>query len=269
MAIAPYDSIFEIITAANVRLNGKVETLEPIGGQVVGNTNSFSQQLVNNAWRKMQNKLADFRYEGLQADVVIPNLPPVASNDPRVQVRLGYDGYDPGNGSVNTSFVLPQSLLRPYELTERPSGTTQLFTDMDPLLWSIPRVPKAAWNRQWLWRADSLYMPGALTTTDLAILYAGLIPDFVDFGGTPWFQQLVTIMRCLDSFADYICREICVARGQMDAAASFQLSAEANARLIINRDTTGGKSIGKNAEYGRMSDQYTPSNLSDTEPVKR
>ena len=71
-------------------------------------------------------------------------------------------------------------------------------------------------------------------------------------------------MYCLDSFADYICREICVARGDQAGAAAFQLSAEANARLIINRDMTAGKSIAKYAEFQRMADSYTPDTGPDT-----
>ncbi len=263
----PYDTLFEIITAANTRLNGRVETLSPIGGQVLSNTNAFSQQICNDAWRKMQNKLADFRYSGLQQETVFFSVPASGTTDPAAQAYINYAGYFDGV-TLQPNPFLPQNMIRPYELTERQAGSNALFTEMDPLLWSLPRVPKANWNRQWLWRNDSLYLPGALTTTDISVLYAGLLADFTD-GSLPWFQEQVPIMYCLDSFADYICREICVARGQVDAAAAFQLSAEANARLIINRDTTSGKSIFKMSEYQKMADEYTPSTGPDTEPVKR
>ena len=267
MATPPYDTLFEIITAANTRLNGAVETLAPIGGQIVGNSNSFSQQVVNDAFRKMQNKLADLRYSGLQSDALLTNVPAAATTDPAAQCYIGYDGYFDGV-TLHSAPVLPQNMIRPYELTERPNGTTQLFTEMDPLLWALPRVPKANWNRQWLWRADTLFLPGALVNTDISLLYAAFFPDFVD-STVPWFQAMVPIMYCLDSFADYICREIYVARGDSAGAAAAQLSAEANARLIINRDTAGGKSIRKYAEYQRMADDYTPNTGADTETVKR
>ena len=212
-----------------------------------------------------ETKLADLRYSGIQNETVIQSVPAIVTIDPMAQVYLSYGGYFDGT-TLQIAPVLPQDMIRPYQLTERPHGTTQLFTVMDPLMWAIPRVPKASWNRQWLWRGDKLYMPGALVVTDIAMSYAQLLADFVD-GTTPWFQQPVPIMNCLDSLADYVCREICVARGQADAAAAFQLSAEANARLIINRDTAQGKSVQKVSELGRMADAYTPDN--DPEPIKR
>jgi len=267
MPTPPYDSIFEIVTAANTRLNGVVETLQPIGGSIVGNTNSFSQQVVNDAFRKMQSKLADLRYSGLQSETVFTGVAAIATNDPIAQCYINYAGYYNGV-TLLPSPVLPQNFIRPYDLTERPSGTTQLFTEMDPLMWSLPRVPKANWNRQWLWRADTLYLPGALVNTDIAILFAQFFPDFVD-ATVPWFQETVPIMYCLDSFADYIAREICVARGDSAGAAAFQISAEANAQLIINRDTTAGKSVRKYAELQRMSDAFTPDTGPQTATVKR
>lgn len=266
-ATAPYDSVIVAINAANTRLNGRVETLQPIGGQIVGNTNAFSQQVVNDAWRKMQSRLADLRYSGLQTETVFLAVPPAALADPLVQVNIGFTGYFDGV-VTQAAPVLPQTLIRPYELNERQSGTAALFTEMDMLLYSIPRVPKANWNRQWLWRANALYLPGALVSTDISMLYAQLLADFAD-GALPWFQQPVPILNCIDSFADYICREIYVARGDMNSAAAIQLSAGDNARLVLNQDTAAPKSIVKASEYGKMRDQFTPPSGADTEPVKR
>ena len=267
MASPPFDTLYEIITAANTRLNGAVETLAAIGGQIVGNTNAFSQQVCNDAYRKLQNKLADLRYSGLQAETVLMAVPAVATTDPVAQAYIDYSGYFDGV-TLHAAPVLPQDMIRPYELTERQYGSGSLFTDMDPLLWALPRVPKAKWNRQWLWRGNTLYLPGALVATDIALLYAQFLADFAD-GTLPWFQQPVPILYCLDSFADYICREICVARGDQAGAAAFQLSAEANARLIINRDMTAGKSIQTYAQFQRMSDAFTPETGPETSTVKR
>jgi len=253
---APFDAVIVAINSANVRLNGKVETLQAIGGQLVGNTNSFSQQAVNNAWRKLQAKLADLRYSDIQAEVVFTAVPANTSADPMVQVYIDNAGYYNGS-TVVAAPVLPATLIRPYELSERQNGTTALFTGMDPLLYSIPRVPKAVWNRQWLWRNTKFYMPGATVATDIAMTYAALKPDFLD-ATLPWFQQDIPILNCIDAFADYICREIYVARGNMAAAAALQQSAEYNATLICNQDAVGAGSIAKSSERGKMRDQYTP-----------
>ena len=253
---APFDVLITAINAANVRLSGKVETLQAIGGQLVGNTNSFSQQAVNNAWRKLQAKLADLRYSDIQAEIVFTAVPANASADPMVQVYIDNAGYFNGNTVVGSP-VLPATLIRPYDLSERQNGTQALFTSMDPLLYSIPRVPKAAWNRQWLWRNTKLYMPGATVVTDIAMTYGSLQVDFLD-GALPWFQQPIPILNCIDPFTDYICREIYVARGNEAGAAAFQASAEYGATLMCNQDTVGPRSAQKASEFGKMRDQYTP-----------
>jgi hypothetical protein len=256
MPSPPYDIVMTAISAANTRLNGRVETLQPIGGQIVGNTQAFSQQVVNDAWRKLQGRLADLRYSGLQQDLVFLNVPAAGTIDPAAQARIDYAGYFDGSFQ-HAAPVLPQSLIRPYELSERPSGTGQRFINMDPLLFAIPRVDKANWNRQWLWRANAIYLPGALTATDIAMVYAQLLADFAD-GMVPWFQANIPILNCIDALADYICREIAVARGDVAAAAAFQLSAEDNAQLIVNQDSVGPKSIAKASEHGKMRDRFTP-----------
>lgn len=267
MPTAPYDTVIVAINAANTRLNGRVETLEAIGGQIVGNTNAFSQQVVNDAWRKMQGRLAEFRYSRLQQEVLFTSVPPAATTDPAAQVNINFTGYFDGVNTQAAPF-LPATLLQPYELTERATGSAALFTEMDKILYSLPRVPKANWNRQWVWRGSALYLPGALLTTDISMLYAQLLADFVD-SAVPWFQQPAPILNCVDSLADYICREISVARGDLNAAAAFQLSAEDNARLVLNQDTTAPKSIAKTSEYGKMADKFTPPSGSDTNQVKR
>jgi hypothetical protein len=256
MSSAPLDIVMVAINAANTRLNGRVETLQAIGGQIIGNTQAFSQQVVNDAWRKMQNRLADMRYSGLQTETVFFNVGPAGTIDPAAQAYISFAGYFDGS-ALQSAPVLPQNLIRPYFLTERQNGTGALFTEMDPYPWSLPRVPKMNWNRSWLWRNNTLYIPGALVATDISLLYAQLFVDFAD-GSAPWFQSTIPIPNCIDSFADYICREIAVARGDQAAALAFQASAEDNARLILNQDSTGPKSIIKDSEFMKMRDKYTP-----------
>lgn len=263
MPSAPYDTVIVAVNAANTRLNGRVDTLAAIGGQLVGLTNAYSQQVVNDAWRKLQSRLADLRFSGLQTETLFSAVGATGSTDPATQAYIDYAGYFDGS-VLQAAPVLPQNLICPYELTERANGTTALFTELDRILYALPRVPKANWNRSWLWRNNKIYLPGALVATDISLLYAQLLADFTD-GTIPWFQSAIPILNCIDAFADYICREISVARGDMAAALAFQQSAEDNARLVLNTDIIGSKSISKAAEYGRMQDRFTPAN---SEPVK-
>ena len=263
MSALNFDSVIVAVNAANVRLSGPVDTLYPVGGQLVGNSNAFSQQAVNSAWRKMQAKLADFRYSALQIDTLFSNVPPTGSTDPATQCNINGVNYFDGSGTQSAP-ILPSNIIRPYELTERPyqAGTNpNLFTRMDIELFSLPRVPKASWNRMWLWKNNAVYLPGALVATDIVMLYAQLLADFVDNSpttATPWFNQLIPLLGCIDPFADYICREIMIARGDAAGAAAFQISAEANVQLMVNQDTTAPGSVVKASELMKMQDRFSP-----------
>src|SRR5215831_15943213 len=114
---APYDIVNDVINEAKVRLGDKIDTLVAIGGQMLGNTQPFTQQLINNAWRKMQEYLADLGYSGLKAETVFVNVPACTSADATVQVYLNYEGYFDG-ATVQSAPVLPQNLIRPYDLWE-------------------------------------------------------------------------------------------------------------------------------------------------------
>lgn len=266
MPTTPYDSLITVINAARGRLNDIITTLYPIGGQILQNTQPFSQQMVNNAWRKLQEKLADMKYSGLEQEINFLAVPASTTTDPLIQVYLGYNGYFDGT-VLQSAPALPQTLIRPYELWERASGAVapnNNMLEMDMIVNGLPSIPKQTWNRQWEWRDDVLYMPGALVNTDIRMRYAQYLADFVDnspAASTPWFNQVVPIMRCLDSFADYICREFEIARQNPDAALAFQTSAEANAAKILNRDTAQPKAALKTSEMGKMRDQYTPGGM--------
>ena len=277
MAIPPYDIAMTVLNAAKVRLNDKIETLSAIGGKLLDNTQPFTQQVFNGGWRKLQEYLADLGYTGLKQEITFTAVPAAASIDPALQVWISYAGYWDGVG-LQAAPLLPQNLIRPYKIWERANGSAALMTEMDMVLNGLPAVPKLNWNRQWEWRDDVLYMPGSLVVTDIRSRYAGALLDMSDVAGspginqlanTPWYGQPVPIMRCVDSLADYLCREVCVARGDMDGATAFQASAEANARKILNRDTADPKAVYKASELGKMADRFTPGSGADPQLVKR
>ncbi len=132
---------------------------------------------------------------------------------------------------------------------------------MDELINGLPSIPKLQWNRQWEWRDDVLYMPGATVATDIRMRYGSYFADPADnlpAANTPWYAQVIPILRPVDSMADYICREVEIARQNPDAAMAFQASAEANARLIVQRDTTQPQATPNAAQLGQMRTKYTP-----------
>ena len=277
MPTAPYDLVMTVVNAVKVRLNDEITTLDPIGAKFLKNGQYFTLQTANNAWRKLQQFLFDLGYGSLKQETLFTNVPPAATVDPASQMCLSFTDFWDGV-THQAAPVLPQNLITPYDLWERKTGSGALLTEMDLVLNGLPAVTKAQWNRRWEWRNNAIYLPGATVATDIRLRYGGFFLDFADVGAVaganqlanaPWYAQPVPILSCADSLADYCCREISVARGDMEGAAAFQASAEVNARLILNRDTAAPKSILKASEYGKMQDRHTPPQGADTQPVKR
>lgn len=270
MPAAPLDILNTVMNASRVRLNDAIETLSPVSGKLLENTQTFSQQTVNTAWRRMQEFLANLGYSKLKNETTFTAVPATGSTDPITASYISWSTfYDGANTQVAP--VLPQDLIVPLDLWERPTGTTQSLTEMDRVLNGLPKVPKVQWNRQWEWRDDMVYIPGATVSTDIVLRYAAYISDFVDnspASNTPWFGQAVPIERSLDSFAWYICDEIDRARND-NYAGQFVAPAEHAAMMILNRDTLGTKQIYKASEYSKMADRFTPNSGPDTQPVRR
>lgn len=251
MSSAPYDSLSTILYAIRARIGDDIDSLLPLGGQVATNSQAYSQQLVNNGWRKLQQFLVSNRYVRLIVpNFVIPSLPAVSSLDAAIQVTLSWSGYNDGVTDFPLA-VLPQDLIMPLKMSERPSTLApnpNAFIDMDGPeqgILRIPSTPKKEWNQFWVWDTDQITMPGALQTTDLRISYAAYLVDFLDTGDvttaigfTPWFEQLVPILRSADPFACFVLAEIEMARGNAPAAAAYTQAGRSGAmEAIIGKAT--------------------------------
>jgi hypothetical protein len=273
-APAALDNLGTVLNTARARLNDRIDTLAFVTGKILDTGQWFSLQMVNNGWRKLQERLADLGFSFTRTTMVFPAVPAVSVADPGIQVYFNYNGY--WNGAAMSGLLaLPGTLVAPLELMERPTGAVPLaqFTTMDPITSDLPLVNKQPWNRQWQWIGGQLIMPGATRTTDIWMQFEQFYPDFADLvvgsgyaGTTPWYQLPVPIPRCSDSFADYICREFMIAQKNLAGAEAFQASAEALAVQVLNRDTTKLKEIYKGSEFSKMRDKYTP-NSGDTQPV--
>ncbi len=253
MPVAPYDLVQDVLNTARVRLN---DAIQSIGGDILTDLAPFTQTAVNAAWRRLQELLVNLGFARLKVETIFTLVSAVGSADVGSQVWIGWTGYFNGLALSGTP-ALPQDLIAPLDLWERQSGSGASYAPMDQLLNGLPTVPKQSLNRIWEWRQEAIYMPGALSPTDIRLRYAAFLPDFVDVGLVFWYQQPVPIMRSLNSLAWFICSEIAKARGDLDAG-GFDQQAVAAAQLIWNRDPMQGKSITKRSEYGKMPDRYTP-----------
>src|ERR1700731_661321 len=133
MPLAPYDIVIVPLNVARARLNDRIESLAPLGGQLLDNTQPFTQQVVNTAWRTLQEFLGDLGYAILRNETIFTNVPAAGSSDPALQAWMSYSGFFDG---VNFSFspFLPPDMMAPLDLWERPTGTQNPMTEMDRVL---------------------------------------------------------------------------------------------------------------------------------------
>jgi len=246
-AAAPYDTVNTILNAARVRVNDAIASL---GGDMLTNTQPFTQVMTNTAWRKMQNYLANQGFTRVKSEAIITGVPVVNGTDPATQVSLSWLGFWDGN-ALNTSVTLPADLIMPLLLWERASGQNGSFTPMLMRLDGLPTWPHQGFDQLWEWRNDAIYMPGATTVTDKRLRYLAYLQDFADAGTVNWYDQPVPIARCLDCFSNYIAAEFAIPRGDMDAQ-SYIAAAEAAAKKIFNREAQAKQRVtASRRPYGR------------------
>lgn len=232
------DSVYSVLNAAKVRLNDAIPSLQAVSGKLLANNSEFSQQVVNNAWRRLQEYCANRGLTILKQEAIIPQFPVAGSADPANFSWLDWTGCNDGQTTYTTPY-LPGDLILPYKVWERASNLAGAFP-REPLELFVDGLPTFAaqiFNRCWEWRASRIYIPGALQQVDFRILYARYLGDFLDVGTTQWFQQLVPIPRSQDALSLYICAEIAQARSDMNET-DWTEKAEAAARQLCNRDVS-------------------------------
>jgi len=194
---APYDTLDFVIQAARVRLN---DAIQSIAGDIFTEAAAFTPQVVNNAWRRMQEYLADRGFAALNRETVFFGVPKWAVTDPGTFVSLGWVNYFDGT-TQQPAPVLPQDMIAPLDLWERVNGTNAIFTPMDQVLNGLPTAnpaggtsPRDILNRLWEWRKETIFMPGASGLTDIRLRYAGYIGDFA-IGGQDILSASMTLAQ--------------------------------------------------------------------------
>ena len=236
---APRDTVEMALNLARTRLNDAIESLD---GDILTDTQPFSQTIVNGAWRRYQGYLANKGFTSFKDVCVIFAIPvvgnpnPARTPDPATRCWINWSGFWDGSAFYPQP-VLPQDLISPLKIWQRQNGSNQPFFDppMELILDGIPDYPKSCFNRQWEWQNETIQFGGCTQVNDFKILYNKLLPDFFDMGDVPWMKNKIPIMRSLDTLASYICYETSMPRGDIDAAV-FKAEAEAAADQIFNRD---------------------------------
>ena len=253
MPTAPLDTLEMVLNAARVRL---LDAIAGLAGDVLTDTAPFTLVYAKNAWRRFQELLVNYGVNWLKPEKILSSVPAVVGGDPGIQVYINWANYFDGS-TTQAAPVLPQDLIAPLLLWERAHAGAGSFYPMDRLDNGLPAVPKIALNKSWEWRNGAIYMPGATVITDIRIRYAGSFADFVAPGTTAFTAQYVPILRALNPFAWFICSEVAKARGDTDSQ-SFDIAAQNATKFVFDLDPMQAKNIGNDAEYGKMTDRYSP-----------
>lgn len=234
MATAPYPNLENVLVYTRVRVN---DAIVAVGGQTLVDTFAFTPYYVNLAWRMFQQYLISLGWSRfLVMNDIILSLPAVNSPDTSLICTLSWSGYSSG-GTVASTPVLPQNLVRPVKLAERPSGQAPniaAFIDMDGPeqgIARIPSAPKQQWNQIWTWDNDQILLPGALAATDIRIDFQQYLADFTGTGNTFPGAQVVPILNCEDAFSGFIAYVFCEPRGDLDAGSMLANARDASAIL--------------------------------------
>jgi hypothetical protein len=234
----PYDSMSVVINMVRARMDDALDTLAANSGKILEETDSFSQQTVNNGWRQLQDVLVDRGYENLTDDVVISGIPQCSVTDPAIFTWIGWQGCFDG-ANLFTVPALPQNFTHPLKVWERWSNTGMQFGDpMEQMYDGLPNWPKTTASRVWEWRNDLIYMPGSQNVMDIRVRFAKYMPDFDDIGQVRWYQQPVPIMRAADALSWMVCRELAMRppfTNPEAEAAYYKYGCDACNR-ILNRD---------------------------------
>ena len=242
----PFDTVEAAMNTARVRLN---DCPLALSGNLLADSQPYSQTFYNNAWRTFQRDLADYGDPANTNEFLSQSLPVVASLDPATQVYLGQAAYFDGVSywvppSVN---LLPQDCIIPLHVWERLGGTIQPFTKrVEPCDNGLPLGVKTTYLNYWEWRSagpgngNAIFMPGATVPRDIYVRYASFLPDAVTVGPTAWYSQPIPMLRVSDIVADYVAAEFAFSRGsdQAKAAAnSFWADGKAKMRSYVNSTT--------------------------------
>jgi hypothetical protein len=243
--VAPFDIWETALQLARTRLNDAIQSL---GGEVLTDTNVFTQTMVIGAWRKFQTFLAQMGHSAFKNRCVLYNFPVYAATDPSVQTALSWTYYFDGVSFLYppTVGLLPADCILPLKIWERMAavGNNAVpFPDepMGQALDGLPNRRPQAWNTCWEWRNNALYFPGSIYSMDMQIEYASFLPDPATVNGVPWYStatpyaanQQIPLMRALSPLSLYIAAECSVGRADLDTA-TFKTEAEDETKQVFN-----------------------------------
>lgn len=99
---------------------------------------------------------------------IVSGLPPVAQQDPTIQVSLAYQGFFDGY-QWHSEWVLPINTSKVLAIWERETAANEDFQPVQAAPFGLPGVLQGRRMQFWEMRQGAVWLPGATLTTDLRL----------------------------------------------------------------------------------------------------
>ena len=204
------------------------DVMESNAGDILTDDWPATWEYLNIAQRMCQEYLANNGVESNVKEVFLSGILPVANTDPSTQVWVSQSGYYDGANNHTTPY-LPADVVMPLRIWERFDGTQNPFVQVTPANDGLDGfLPQLPYFRQYEWRGNALYLPGATMLNQLRFRY---IAYFADLTGPTSVLPYPRMAIALAWMTAYVFAQ---ARGDMTATATLKGDAYEQLDNIIN-----------------------------------
>ena len=151
----------------------------PQGGIIATNTAPFTLPFLNASIRWVYRKLRNIGDPALIIDnYLLLGIPALTGPNPALQVSLGFLGYFDGYQN-HPQWTLPSGAMGIDRAWERVSGTDLDFYPLSEAPDGLTPRQQTSTMRQYEWRGNAMWMPGALESVDLRLRCKITLPDVI------------------------------------------------------------------------------------------
>jgi hypothetical protein len=173
----------------------------PQGGLIATNTAPFTLPFLNASIRWVYRKLRNIGDPALIIDnYLLLGIPALTGPNPAVQVSLGFLGYFDGFQN-HPQWTLPSGAMGIDRAWERVSATALDFFPLTEAPDGLAPRQQTNTMRQYEWRGNAMWMPGALEPVDLRLRSKITLPDILG-SSLNFATTYVPILDAQDAIVD-------------------------------------------------------------------
>lgn len=217
-------------------------------GRILTDVSPISLEYLNGALEELQDKIGNNGVITLIHDnVVVGPIPAVISNNPRLQIRLTYQGLFMGDKFLPEP-KLPQNCVAVISVSERQVGSGLPFQPMGQPQLGVQSAYQGASLGEWEYRQDAIVMLGSTITEELRLRYESRFLAIEDNANLADTQ--ISILCSTNSLAMLVATLYAFARGGVQAA-DAQTRADRYMRYIVRRYTRRDQEVPRHRQpYG-------------------